>query len=130
MNTNTGIQENNTNHGGVFLMGLITGAAVGAGLAIYFAPRLALELRQRATDSAADLRDAASERLQAVATSVANVVDRVTDAAADVTRRGQAVRDDVADAVGRGAHEVGRGARGVARTARDVEQFAMASKTD
>jgi len=32
-----------------------------------------------------------------------------------VTAKGQALRDDVADAVGRGAH--------------DVEQFAMAAKT-
>jgi len=50
-------------------------------------------------------------------------VDRVADVADDVTRSGQAVRDDVADAVGRGAHAVGRGAR-------EVEQFAKASKTD
>ena len=127
---NTGIRDDNTNHGGSFLMGLITGGTIGAGLAIYFAPRLAAELRQRVTDSATDLRNAASERLQDVATRVAGVVDRVADAADDVTRKGQAVRDDVADAVGRGAHEVGRGAREVARSAREVEQFAMASKTD
>ena len=127
---NTRIQDNNTNHGGSFLMGLITGSAIGAGLAIYFAPRLALELRQRVTDSTTDLRNAASEGLQDVATRVADVVDRVADVADDVTRRGQAVRDDVADAVGRGAHEVGRGAREVVRGAREVEQFAKASKTD
>lgn len=120
---NTRIQDNNANHGGSFLMGLITGSAIGAGLAIYFAPRLASELRQRVTDSTADLRNAASEGLQDVATRVADVVD-------DVTRRGQAVRDDVADAVGRGAHEVGRSAREVVRGAREVEQFAKASKTD
>ena len=127
---NTRIQDNNTNHGGSFLMGLITGSAIGAGLAVYFAPRLASELRQRVTDSTTDLRNAASEGLQNVATRVADVVDRVADVADDVTRRGQAVRDDVADAVGRGAHEVGRGAREVVRGAREVEQFAKASKTD
>ena len=38
---NTGIQDNNTNRGRIFLMGLITGSAIGAGLAVYFAPRLA-----------------------------------------------------------------------------------------
>ena len=113
---NTKIQDNNTNHGGSFLLGLITGSAIGAALAVYFAPRLALELRQRVTDSTTGLRNAASERFQGVATRVADVAD-------DVTRRGQAARDDVADAVARGAHEVGRGAR-------EVEQFAMASKTD
>ena len=124
------MQDNNTNHGGHFLMGLITGSAIGAGLAMYFAPRLASELRQRVTDSTTALRNAASERLQGVATRVADVVDRVADVADDVTRRGQAMRDDVADAVGHGAHEVGRGAREVVRSAREVEKFAIASKTD
>jgi gas vesicle protein len=126
---NTAMQDNNPSRSSSFLMGLITGA-IGAGVAIYFVPRLASEIRQRVTDSATDLRNAASERVQAVATRVADVVDRVADVADDITRRGQAVRDDVADAVGRGAHEVGRGAREVARGAREVEQFAKASKTD
>jgi len=134
---NTAIRDtanrDHTSHGGIFLMGLIAGSAIGAGLAIAFAPRLAAELRQRAVDSAADLRQAASDRLQDVATRVAGVVDSVADsvagAADDVTRRGQTVRDNVADVVGRRAHEVGRGALEVARTAREVEQFAMASKT-
>ena len=127
----TRIQDDNTNGGGSFLMGLAAGGAIGAGLALYFfAPRLVSELRQRATDSTTGLRNAASEGLQAVATGVADVVDRVADAADDVTRRGQAVRDDVADVVARGAHEVGRGAREVVRGAREVEQFATASKTD
>ena len=119
----TEMQDNSTNHCGRFLMGLMTGGAIGAGLALYLAPRLASELRERVTDSTTGLRNAASERFQGVATRVADVVDRVADAADDVTRRGQAARDDVADAVARGAHEVGRGAR-------EVEQFAKAAKTD
>jgi gas vesicle protein len=89
---NTRIQDNNTNHGGSFLLGLITGSAIGAGLVVYFAPRLALELRQRVTDSTTGLRNAASERVQGVATRVADVVERVADVADDVTRRGQAAR--------------------------------------
>jgi gas vesicle protein len=91
-----------------FLIGLITGGAIGAGLAMALAPRLASELRQRLTDSATDLSHAASQGYQEVSTRVAGVVD-------EVTARGQAVRDEVADAVGRGA--------------RQVEQVAMASKT-
>ena len=114
----TRIQDNTSNHGGSFLLGLITGSAIGAGLAIYFSPRLALELRQRVTDSTTGLRNAASERFQSAATRVADVVERVADVADDMT-----ARDDVADAVARGAHEVGRGAR-------EVEQFAKASKSE
>jgi len=127
---NSEIQDNRTNHGRSFLMGLITGGAIGAGLAIYCAPRLASELRQRVADSATGLRNAASDGMQAVANRVADVVDRVAGVADDVTRRGQAARDDVADVVAHGAQQVGRGAREVVRSAREVEQFAMASKTD
>jgi gas vesicle protein len=125
-----GIQDNTTNHGSSFLLGLITGGAIGAGLVLCCVPRLASALRRRMTDSTTDLRNLASGGLHDVKARVADVLDRVADTAEDVTSRGQAIRDDVADAVGRGAHEVGRGARGVVRGAREVEQFAMASKTD
>jgi gas vesicle protein len=99
-----------TEHDGknTFLIGLITGGVIGAGLVIAFAPRLASELRQRMTASAADLGRATSQGYQDVSARMAGVVD-------GVKAKGQAVRDDVADAVGRGA--------------REVEQFAMASKT-
>lgn len=109
------IQDNGMCHGGSFLLGLVAGSAIGAGLAVYFSPRLASELRQRVTESTTALRDAATEYGQDVATRVADVTD-------EVTKRGQAARDGVADVVARGAREVVRGAR-------EVEQFAMASKT-
>ena len=128
MDTRT--EDNSSNRGGRFLLGLMAGSAIGAGLAICFFPRLALELRQRIADSTTDLRDAASERIQNTATRVAEVVERVVDGADDMTRRGLAVRDDVADVVARGAHQVGRGAREVVRTARGVEQFATDVKTE
>jgi gas vesicle protein len=98
-----------TEHGGSngFLIGLVAGGAIGAALAIVFAPR-ANELRQRAAAAAADLTDAAAHGYQQVTERIAGVAD-------GLTAKGQAVRDDVADAVGRGA--------------REVEHFAMASKT-
>jgi gas vesicle protein len=97
-----------TGGGSRFWLGMFTGSIIGAGLAIAFAPRLASELGRRVSTTVADLGDAASTGYQQVSTRVAGVVD-------DVTARGQAVRDDVADAVGRGA--------------REVEQIAMAAKT-
>jgi gas vesicle protein len=86
------------------VIGLIAGGMIGVGLALVFAPRLRSELRRRLTESANDL----NQRYQEVTTRVTGVVD-------DMAARGQAVRDEVADAVGRGA--------------RQVEQIAMASKT-
>jgi len=97
--------ENGWSNG--FLIGLITGGAIGTALAILFAPR-ANELRQRAAAAATDLTDAAAHGYQQVSERIAGVAD-------GLTAKGQAVRDDVADAVGRGA--------------REVEHFAMASKT-
>jgi gas vesicle protein len=94
--------ENGGNNG--FLIGLITGGVIGAGLVMAFAP----DLRKRLKTSAADLSHAVSDGYQEAGARITGVVD-------GVGARGQAIRDDVADAVGRGA--------------REVEQFAMASKT-
>ncbi len=69
-----------------FAIGLLTGTCIGAGLMMWLAPRMIGELRQR-----------------------------VTDAVEDLTRKGQGIRDDVADAVARRAH--------------DVERIATAAKT-
>jgi gas vesicle protein len=91
-----------------FAIGLLTGTFVGAGLALWFAPKLAAELRERVTDTAKDLGGRVSDRYGQVTTRIANV-------ATEVTRQGQDVRDDVADAVAHGAHE--------------VERFAKATKT-
>src|SRR5437763_7098000 len=98
--------ENNNAH---FFLGLVTGSVLGAGLAIAFAPKLAAELRERVTAAAGDLGDTASKRYQEMSARVVGNVEAVT-------ARGQAVRDEVADVVVRGA--------------RSVEQFAAASKSD
>jgi gas vesicle protein len=76
-----------------FAIGLLSGTFVGAGLALWFAPRIS-ELREHATESAKRLGRQAS--------------DRVGETVEDLARRGQDVRDTVADAVAHGAHEVER----------------------
>lgn len=106
-----------------FVMGLLAGAAVGAGLALWFAPRAGAELRQRLTRSVRDLREQASERY-------AEASSRAGDAVDEIARTGQGVRRDIAEAVAHGAHEVGRGAREVERGAREVERYAVAAKHD
>jgi hypothetical protein len=70
-----------------FVAGLFTGALVGAGLAIWLAPR-------------------ASEKYQHASTRVGEVID-------DLTRKGQDVRDEITGAVARGAHDVAEGAHDV-----------------
>ena len=92
-----------------FAMGLLTGTFVGAGLAIWLAPRVASELRERMTESASDIGLQASEQFEQARSRVGEVLG-------ELTRKGQDVRDDVADAVARGAHE--------------VERYAIAAKSD
>ena len=62
-----------------FMIGLLTGTFVGAGLAVWLAPKAAAELR-----------------------------GRIADAAGELARKGNGIRDEVADKVARGAHEVER----------------------
>lgn len=92
-----------------FVIGLLTGTFVGAGLAMWLTPRSGSELRHRMTDSARRLGERATEQYQQATSRVGEAVD-------EITRKGQNVRDDVADAVARGAHE--------------VESYAIAAKSD
>jgi gas vesicle protein len=94
-------EHTRAHHAGDFGIGLLTGTFVGFGLAMWLAPRMASEIRERVTDSASSLGRRAFEQYRQASTHVAESVD-------DVTLKGLGVRDDVADAVARGAHEVER----------------------
>jgi gas vesicle protein len=87
-----------------FVIGLVTGTLVGAGLTAWLAPRAASELRARVTDSARRVRREASGRYQVTSARVDEAVD-------DLARKGRGVRNVVADAIVRGAHEVERHAK-------------------
>jgi gas vesicle protein len=82
-------------------IGLVAGAVVGAALTMWFAPRVRAEIRQRLAESTREIRESTFE-YQARANA------RVGETADDLARKGQQVRDDVAGAVARGAHEVER----------------------
>jgi gas vesicle protein len=84
-----------------FAIGLMAGTFVGAGLAMWLAPRAAAELRDRVTDSARAFRKRAAEQYRQAGSRVGEAVDELKE-------KGQGVRDDVADVVARGAHEVER----------------------
>ena len=84
-----------------FVMGLIAGSVVGVGLGMLFAPRAVVELRKRAADSARSLGNAASDQYHQASTRIGNAVD-------EITKKGQGLRDDLSDAVVRGAKDVER----------------------
>jgi gas vesicle protein len=106
MITNAPLQEH---RGYGFGLGLLAGTFVGAGLLMWLAPRMGSELRQRVADSARSLGERASDKYRQASTHAAEAID-------ELARKGQDVRDDVADAVVRGA--------------REVERVATAAKTD
>jgi gas vesicle protein len=92
-----------------FVVGLLAGTMIGAGVMMWLAPRVVAEIRGRITDSAANLRRQASDQYDQAASRVSGAVD-------DLTRTVQTVRDDAADTV--------------ARSAREVERYAKAAKSD
>ena len=98
-----------------FVTGLALGGVVGAGLALWLAPKAASEIKARAVDSVKTLGNAASDRYR-------DARLRVSDAVDELTRKGQSVRDGVSDTVIRGAQQVERGAQ-------DVQRFATEAKT-
>lgn len=81
-----------------FVLGLLTGAFIGAGLVMWLAPRAASELGERMSDSARSLGERASAGYRQASA-------RVGDAVEELTRKGQDVFDHAAETVTRLAGE-------------------------
>jgi gas vesicle protein len=84
-----------------FVIGLIAGAALGAGLGLLLAPEAGQDLRRRLAGSAKSLGKTASERYQQASARVGAV-------AKECTTKGQAMRDSLAETVVRSAQKVER----------------------
>ena len=111
--------ENEGSGGGSFVMGLLTGTVLGAGLGMLFAPKPGSELRSQLTEQAGNLANTASEQYR-----------RATEAAGDLADRGRDMYDKARDAVSKGAEERRSGAKGAAKAVKDVEahRSAVASR--
>jgi len=107
-------EQATTSHDYRVAAGIAVGSIVGAGLAMWLAPRAAAEIKERAAGSAKQLGDAVSERYR-------DARLRVTGAVDGLARKGQGVRDGVMDTVVHGAQQVERGAKEVERLATDVK---------
>lgn len=66
--------------GGSFLMGLLAGTVLGAGLGMLFAPKAGNELRSQLGESAGRLRTTANDAYQQATEKVTEMVDRGKDA--------------------------------------------------
>ena len=114
--------DNEGGGGGSFVMGLLTGTVLGAGLGMLFAPKAGSELRGQLTEQAGQLANTASEqyrRASEAATGWAEKGREAYDKAADkgreaydkVADKGREAYDRTRDAVSRGADEAQRFAR-------------------
>jgi gas vesicle protein len=81
-------------HGGGFMMGLLTGTVLGAGLGMLLAPRAGSELRGQLGEQARNLANTASEQYR-----------RATESAGGWAEKGREFVDKARDAVNRGAEE-------------------------
>ncbi len=95
------MNEQRDTRGFGFVAGLLTGACVGMGVAMWLAPRAAAEARARVAASARELGQQASEQLEQASAAIGVVGE-------EIVKRGRTVRDEVADAVVTGAGEVSR----------------------
>ena len=66
--------------GGSFLMGLLAGTVLGAGLGMLFAPKAGNELRNQLGESAGRIRTTANDAYQQATDKVSQMVDRGKDA--------------------------------------------------
>lgn len=87
--------------GGSFVMGLLAGTAIGAGLGMLFAPKAGSELRSQISDQAGKVANTASEGVR-----------RATETASEWAEKGRSagreMYDRARDAVSRGTEEAER----------------------
>ena len=89
--------DNEGGGGGSFVMGLLTGTVLGAGLGMLFAPKAGSELRNQLSEQAGNLANTASEGVR-----------RAQESAGEWAEQGRKVVDKARDAVNRGADEASR----------------------
>ena len=89
--------DNEGGGGGSFVMGLLTGTVLGAGLGMLFAPKSGSELRNQLSEQAGNIGNYASEGVR-----------RAQEVAGEWADRGRGAYDKARDAVARGADEAQR----------------------
>ena len=73
------INEHGSGGSGMFLLGAVAGALVGAGVALLMAPKAGAEMRQDFNTGMSSLRDAASRRYRDLADRTRDLADRARE---------------------------------------------------
>ena len=101
--------ESENNGGSSFVMGLLTGTVLGAGLGMLFAPKAGSELRNQLTEQAGNLASQAQDGIR-----------KVGENAGDWADRGRDIYGKAKDAVVKGADEAQKYVRDNAGTVKDA----------
>src|SRR3954471_4033124 len=101
--------ENEGSGGGSFVMELLTGTVLGAGLGMLFAPKAGSELRSQLTEQAGNLANQAQDGVR-----------KVTENAGDWADRGREMYGKARDAVAKGADEAQKYVRDNAGNVRET----------
>ena len=94
--------------GGSFVMGLLTGTVLGAGLGMLFAPKSGSELRNQLSEQAGNLANTASEGYRKAAESAGQWAQSGKETAGEWAGRGRDLYDKAKDAVNKGTEEAQR----------------------
>jgi gas vesicle protein len=89
--------ENEGGGGGSFVMGLLTGTVLGAGLGMLFAPKAGSEIRNQLSEQANTIANTAQEGYR-----------RASETAGDIANKGREMYDKARDAVSKGTEEAQR----------------------
>jgi gas vesicle protein len=92
--------------GGSFVLGLLTGTVLGAGLGMLFAPKAGSELRSQLSEQASNVKNQASEGYR-----------RASESAGQWAEKGRDVYNKASDAVAKGAQEAQKYVRETASSA-------------
>ena len=104
--------ENEGGGGGSFVMGLLTGTVLGAGLGMLFAPKVGSELRGQLSEQAGNLANSASEGYKKASEAATEGYKKASEAATEWAGKGREAGRDIydrtKDAVNRGTEEAQR----------------------
>ena len=109
--------DNEHNGGGSFVMGLLTGTVLGAGLGMLFAPKAGSDLRNQVREQAGNLANTASDGYRRAAETAGEYAGRVAETANQYAERG---RDMAGDLAGRAREAVAKGAEEAQRYVKDA----------
>lgn len=91
--------QDQTESGAGFLLGLLSGVVLGVGVGMLLAPRTGSELRENIASSASDLQRRASEGISQVSNKVREATEQVTSRVKDTADRVKETAGAAADRV-------------------------------